>query len=57
MHVRSGHLRCGAKLIHHDRQTLLHLRVIGQVLGHVGIDIRVEHHNTADDRQCYRDSE
>ena len=54
MHIGSGHLRGRTELSGHYLQTALHLRVIRQVLGHVGIDVRVEHQYTAHYGQTYR---
>ena len=54
MHVCSTHLSRRAELVHNDFETTLHLRVVRQILGHIGINIHMEHHDTADHSQGNR---
>ena len=53
VHISAGHLR-GAELGVDDFQSAFHLRVIGQVLGQVSIDVHTGHQNAADNRQRHR---
>ena len=55
MDIRTRHLSRGTELSHHDLQTAFHLRVIRQVLRHIGIDVHMERHKPAYDSQCHRD--
>ena len=53
MHITRS-IRNDAKLVVQDRQSLTHLGILRQVLGHVGVDVGIENHHTADDgqKQC-----
>jgi len=51
MYIRTGHLRRRTELGGDDLQTAFHLRVIGQILGHICVDIHMEYHHNADGSQ------